>query len=327
MTTRSRIGIALSIVLVMSGAAGAAAPYPQRPIEIIAPAAAGGGWDLTARMTVRALQEERQISQPMTVTNMVGGSGAVAIAHVNTRRKGDAHVLTVMGSSLTATLARRVVPYTFRDVTPVAAITGDFQVLVARRDSNFVNLRTFIDVLRRDPALLTIAGGSAFGALDHLTFAALAKKVGVDATKVRYVPTSGGSDALTLLLGSQVTAVMTSVSEALGAIEVGQIKVLAVFAPERIGGPLRGVPTAREQGTDFVYVNWRGYYLPPEVPTEVTAFWQQTIDRMAKSKSWAKILDETKWASFLRFGEPLRQFLDQDINETASLLRELGLMR
>jgi putative tricarboxylic transport membrane protein len=219
------------------------------------------------------------------------------------------------------------VPYSFKDVTPIAAITGDFNVIVVRKDSTFNNLRTLVDVFRRDPGLITVAGGSAPGSLDHLAFANMAKLQGVDATKVRYVPFGDGASAMASILGGQTTVLSTSLSEALANIEAGQVRALAVLAPERLTGSLRNIQTAREQGIDFVFLNWRGFYMPPEMPADVVRFWEETITKMVKSRSWEKILEETRWAPFVMTGERLRKFLDEDLTGTQKTLTELGFVR
>jgi putative tricarboxylic transport membrane protein len=317
----------LVLLVALSPAYGAPA-YPSKNLDLIAPAGAGGGWDLTARMTAKALSEERLVTVPIAVTNMPGGSGAVAIAHMVTRRKGDTHVMAVMGSALVGTLARKVVPYTFKDVTPIAAITGDYNVVAVRKDSTFNNLKTLIDVFRRDPGGITVAGGSAPGSLDHLAFAELAKKQGVDATKVRYVPFGDGASALASVLGGQTTVLSSSLSESLPNIESGAIRVLAVLSPNRLPGAImKSVPTAREQGVDFVYLNWRGFYMPPDTPVDVVKFWEDTIDKMLKSRSWSKILVDTQWTPFVLSGDRLRRFLDDDLTATQRSLTEMGFIR
>jgi putative tricarboxylic transport membrane protein len=318
------VGLAVLAGLIPAFAAPA---YPSRNIDLIAPAGAGGGWDLTARMTARALSEERLVTVPLAVTNMPGGSGAVGISHMITRRKGDTHVLAAMGSSLTATLARKVVPYTYKDVTPIFAMTGDYNLVAVRKDAAFNNMRTLLEVFRRDPGAITVAGGSAPGSLDHLAFALLGKQLNVDVTKVRYVPFTDGAAALTSILGGQTTVLSTSVSEAIGAIEAGQIRVLAVFSPDRLGGGLRNIPTAKEQGVDYTYVNWRGFYMPPDVPADVVKFWEETLSKMLKTKSWDKILHETQWIPFVMSGDRLRKFLDDDYATTQRALTELGFIR
>lgn len=323
------VSLIVALVLLAGLSPGYGAPaYPSKALEIIAPASAGGGWDLTARMTAKALADERLVTTPITVTNMPGGSGAVAVAHMVTRRKGDTHVLAVMGSAFVATLARKVVPYTWKDFTPVAAITGDFNVIAVRKDSTFNTLQTLLDVFKRDPGLITVAGGSSPGGLDHLAFSELAKRVGVDVTKVRYVPTGGGGEALALVLGGNVTVLSTSLSEVVAPFEAGQIRILGIMAPDRLGGSLRTIPTAKEQGLDFVYVNWRGFYMPPEMPGDVIKFWEETItEKMVKSRTWAKIMEDTRWAPFVLKGDRLRKFLDEDVTSTQRLLTELGFMR
>ena len=301
--------------------------YPSKAFELIAPAGAGGGWDGTARMTVRALSEERLVTVPVSVINMPGGSGAVGIAHMITRRKGDTHVMAVMGSALTGTLARRAVPYSFGDVTPIAMITGDYNVIVVRKDSVFNNLRTLVDVVKRDPGLITVAGGSAPGSLDHLSFAVMAKQQGVDATKVRYVPFGDGAQAMASVLGGQTTVLSSSLSETLANLESGQVRALAVLAPERLGGSLRNVPTAREQGIDFIYLNWRGFYMPPEMPADVVKFWEETILKMTQSRAWAKILSDTRWEPYVITGARMRKFLETDLSDTQTTLRQLGFIQ
>jgi putative tricarboxylic transport membrane protein len=244
-----------------------------------------------------------------------------------TRRKGDTHTLTVMGSSLTATLARRVVPYTYRDVTPIAAITGDFQAVVVRKDSTFNNLRTLLEVLKRDPGMITVGGGSAPGSLDHLSFAVLAKSQGVDITKVRYVPFGDGATAMTNLLGGSVTALSGSLSDMLAGYETGNVRFLGILAPNRLGGSLKDAPTAKEQGIDVTYVNWRGFYMAPDVSADVLRFWEDTFAKLLRSSTWTRIRGEMKWEPFVLFGTQLRKFLDDDVSETQTLLRDAGLIR
>jgi len=322
------IGALIALVLLVGLSPTLAGPaYPNKAFDLIAPAGAGGGWDATARMTARALGEEKLVTVPISVINMAGGSGAVGIAHMITRRKGDTHVMAVMGSALTGTLARRAVPYTFGDVTPIAVITGDYNVIVVRKDSTFNNLRVLVDVFKRDAGMITVAGGSAPGSLDHLAFAVMAKQQGVDATKVRYVPFGDGASAMASILGGQVTVLSTSLSETLPNIEAGQVRVLAILAPERLGGSLKDIPTAREQGIDFVFLNWRGFYMPPDMPADVVKFWEETIQKMVKTKTWAKILDETRWTPFVLTGERMRRFIDGDLTQTQGTLRELGFIR
>lgn len=310
-------------------AAGPVIPtsYPSRAFEFIAPSSPGRGWDVTARLAARVLVEERVVTVPITVTNLPGGNGAVAISNIITRRRGDTHVLVVMGSALTGTLARNVVPYTFHNITPIAAITGDYYIIAVRRESTFNSLRTLVEVLRRDPGLITVGGSLPAGSLNHLAVARLARHQGIAPTKIRYVAFGDVPSAAASVLGGSTTALSVSASDALGDIEAGRLRVLAVLAPERLGGTLKGIPTAREQGIDDVFVNWHGFYMPPEAPPEVVRFWERAFGRMVKGRPWAKILEESHWAPFVLTGDPLRKFLEQDLAQTQKVLQDLGLLR
>jgi len=322
-----RVALGLALLAATGGITSAGAAFPDKPVEFIAPAGAGGGWDLTCRMSVRTLMEEKLIGQVMTVTNMPGGSGAVAIAHVVTRRKGDPYTLIAFSPALTLTIVNKNTPYSYSDVTPIAALTSDFGVLVVRNDSSINNLRTLMEVLGRDPNAGVVAGGSAPGSLDHIIFAKAARAAGVDVLKVRYIPFQGGGEAMAALLGGSASVLTTSASEVIAQLEAGQVRVLAVFAEKRLGGLFANVPTAIEQGYNVTFPIWRGFYGPPEMPASAVKFWEETLVKMSQTKSWGKVLDETKWFSFVLTGDKFHRFLADDTKTFDTLLRELGLVK
>ncbi len=327
--------LAALVLLVETGSVGAnqaAGPvipmsYPSGAVDFIAPSSPGRGWDLTARTVARVLGDERLVAVPIAVSNLPGGNGAVAMSNIITRRRSDTHAMVVMGSALTGTLARKVVPYTFHNVTPIATITGDYYIIAVRRESTFNSLRTLVEVLRRDPSLVTIGGSQPPGSLNHLAVALLARQQGIDPARIRYAAFGDVSSAVTSLLGGSTTVLVTSASDAAADIETGRIRALAVLAPERLGGSLRGIPTAREQGIDDVFVNWRGFYMAPDAPPDVVKFWERAFGRMVKSKSWRRILEDRQWAPFVLTGASLRKFLDQDLAQTQKVLQDLGLLR
>ena len=326
---RTALRLLLILVLLAAfAAAGAAGPaFPDRPVEIIAPAGVGGGWDTLSRMTARTLAEEKLVTQPITVTNMSGGSGAVAIAHVVSRRKGDAYTLIAFSPALTLTIVNKNTPYAYKDVVPITALSTDYGVLVVRKDSSINNLRTLIEVLKRDPGAVVVAGGSAPGSMDHIIFAKAAKAGGVDPLKARYLPFQGGGEAIAALLGGSATVLSTGASEVLGQLQAGTVRVLAIFSEQRLGGVFRGVPTAIEQGFNLTFPIWRGFYGPPEMPASAVKFWEETLAKMTRTKGWEKVLNDTQWFPFVVSGDRFRSFLDQDTKNFETLLRELGFVK
>lgn len=319
--------LVLAVLAAPSGVGTAGPAFPDRPIEIIAPAGAGGGWDTLSRLSAKVLAEEKIVTQPITVTNMPGGSGAVAIAHVVTRRKADPYTLIAFSPALTLTVVNRNTPYAYKDVTPIAALSTDYGVLVVRKDSSINNLRTLMQVLRANPDAGLVAGGSAPGSLDHIIFAKAARAAGVDPLKVRYIPYQGGGEAMAALLGGSASVLTTGASEVLSQLRGGQVRVLAIFSEQRLGGLFRDVPTAIEQGYNVTFPIWRGFYGPPDMPTTAVRFWEDALTRMSKTKGWEKVLTDTQWFPFVVTGDRFRRFLDDDTRNFEALLRELGFIK
>lgn len=327
MSMLSRAALVFGLILTVAGITNGGPAFPDKPVEFIAPAGAGGGWDLTCRMSARVLGDEKLVGQPITVTNMPGGSGAVAIAHVVTRRKGDPYTLIAFSPALTLTIVNKNTPYSYNDVTPIAALTSDFGVLVVRKDSSINNLRTLMEVLKRDPNAGVVAGGSAPGSLDHIIFAKAAKAAGVDALKVRYIPFQGGGEAMAALLGGSASVLTTGASEVIAPLQGGQVRVLAIFSERRLGGVFANVPTAVEQGYNVTFPIWRGFYGPPEMPASAVKYWEDTLVKMSRTSNWSKVLEETKWFPFVLTGDQFRRFLAEDTKNFETLLRELGFVK
>jgi putative tricarboxylic transport membrane protein len=329
MHSASRTGLCvLAAAILTTAAAGpAAAAFPEKAIEIIAPANPGGGWDLTSRSTAKVLTEEKLVTQPITVTNMPGGSGAVAIAHVMTKRKGDGHLLIAASPALTFTMALKRTPHTYNDVTPVAAIATDYGTVVVRKDSPFKTLKDLLAAYRKNPADVSVAGGSAPGGQDHVKFAKVIKAAGMDPTKVKYVPHQGGGEAMASLLGGHTVAASPDVSEIVGQVEAGEVRVLAVLSEKRLGGSLKDIPTAIEQGVNATYVLWRGFYAAPGIPKEAADFWVTTLGKMVKTETWRKTLQANKWFEYYVGGAEYARFLAQDLEAGEALLKELGFLK
>jgi putative tricarboxylic transport membrane protein len=188
-------------VLALHGPADAAWE-PKGQMECIAPSNPGGGWDAICRTTAAVLQKTGITKETMYVTNMPGGSGAVAIANVITKRKGDTNLLVAASNALTLTIAMKRTAHTFNDVIPLAQVGAEIGGFFVKADSKYKTLADLVTALKKDPKAATFAGGSAPGSLDHIKAAVFAKAIGVDATKVSYVPFQGGGEAMTFSWGA-----------------------------------------------------------------------------------------------------------------------------
>jgi len=320
------LGISLALSLSL-GQTPAWAAYPEKSVEFIAPANPGGGWDMTCRMSAKVLQEAGLVAKPITVVNKPGGFGVVAMTDIVRNRRADQHVLIAFSAVLTTQMAIKKNPFTYKDVTPVAALFVDYGVIAVRKDSKYAGFKDLLEDWKKQPGVLTFAGSSPPGGLDHMRVAMLAKAAGIPVDKVRYVAFGGGADALGALLGGHTTAFVGEAGEIAGHEESGTIRSLALLADRKLGGIFEKVPLAKDMGLNVVSPNWRGFYAPPEIKPEVLKYWEETLGKMVQSKQWKDVLEKQAWVDFFLTGEKLGKFLQDELASYEALAQELGLVQ
>ena len=188
-----------------------AVPAFAADYKIMAPAAPGGGWDQTARSMQTALQDEK-ISSSVQVTNVPGAAGTIGLAQFVNQANGDASQLLVGGYVMVGGILTNNSPVTLEQVTPIARLTGEYEVVVVPAASDIKDMAGLIAKLKADPGPVSWGGGSA-GGTDHIAVGLIAKASGVDPTKINYIAFSGGGEALAAILGNQVTAGISGYGE------------------------------------------------------------------------------------------------------------------
>ncbi len=322
---RAALGAA-ALALALAGASASAAAFaPERP-ECIAPANPGGGWDTICRSSASVLQKTGALKSTMYVTNLPGGSGAVAIANVVARRKGDGNLLVAASNSLTFTMAAGRTPHSYADVVPLAQIAAEYGGFFVRAESKYKTLADLVAALKADPGSVSFAGGSAPGSLDHIKTAVFAKAVGVDPTKLVYVPFQGGGEAMTALLGGHTDAATLDLAEASGQLEAGKIRCLALMSDKR-STKFKDLPTTFDQGVKVTFPIWRGVYMAPGAPAEAVQFWTDTVKKMLASPEWSAEREKLGWEPAARFGDAFKDFVKDEHARYQTLLKELGFAK
>lgn len=320
------LGCFLILTIILSSETAFAA-YPDKPLEFIAPASAGGGWDLTCRMSAKVLKESGLVPQPIAVINKPGGFGVVAMTDIVRNRRKDQNVLIAFSAVLTTQMAIKKNPFTFKDVTPVAALFVDYGTIAVRKDSKYATFKELLEDWKKQPGVLTFAGSSPPGGMDHMRIAMIAKVLGIPVKDLKYVAFGGGGEALGALLGGHTTAFVGEAGEIAGHTEAGTIRPLALLSDRKLTGIFEKVSLARESGIDVVSPNWRGFYAPPEISKEVLAYWEETLSKMVKTKPWKDVLEKQAWVDFFLTGDKLQKFLDEELAMYEKLAKELGLVQ
>lgn len=304
-----------SVALVAGGAGG---PSATERLRLMVPAAAGGGYDLTAR-TLAITLRDADLAEDVAVFNLTGGAGTVALTRL-LHESGNDRLLLQMGLGLVGSAHAAGSRAQIADATPLARLLDEPEAVVVTAASPYT---TAAGLVRdwRDGAL-TAGVGSHPGGPDHLALMLTAEAAGLDPTAVRFARYDGGGGLLAALVSRQVDFVMTGISEFRHAIAAGELRVLAVTGP----APVTGVdaPTLRQAGYDLVVLNWRGLLAPPGLSqrqrTDLTAL----LDRMRASEQWRRALTDNGWADSYLTGLRFARFLDAEDQRVGALLDRLA---
>jgi len=323
-------GLALTIALVgVCGSASAAetvrsalGDYPNRYIELTIPFAPGGGVDLFGRTVAQMLNEQNLISKPIQVVNKPGAGGSIGMT-LMVQRKGDPYNLLGIAIHAIVTPLTLGTGYSYKDMTPIAKVFSEYEMMVVRAQSPIKSLKDIEAALKKDPASLSF-GGASLGNSDHITVATFAKSIGVDPSKINYIPYSGG-ESNPAIIGGHVDVGMGGL-DLITHVESGRMRVLAISSPKRLGGRFQKLPNFLEQGYDVVNENWRGLFGPPDMPPAVVQYWRDALGKMVQSAAWKSELEKNQWVNTFE-AEGFRASLDRDNQAYSVLLKQLGLLK
>lgn len=297
---------------------------PQESIEFVVPSGAGGGWDTTARSIAKVFEDEGIIEQNIGVVNKPGGGGSVGWSYIS-EKEGSPYNLFVSSPPLIFVPLNGQTDLTYEDFTPIANMIADYGAFAVKADAKWDNLNELFDEMKKDPSSVTVVGASSPGSMDHMQFVKIAKEAGVDVTKIKYVSNQDGG-ALTALLNGSVDVYSTGVAETTEQAKAGKIKVLGITSPERLEGEvLSTFPTAKEQGIDATFVNWRGFFGPPNMDEDVVAYYEKKFKEVSDSEAFADIRSKYGWSEKFIGSEEYKEFLEKETKELKALMDELGL--
>ena len=315
----------------LAGTAGAVVTLPMLgnfafaqmvdQLQLFVPADPGGGWDQTARVMEEVLRANDLISSAR-VTNVGGAGGTVGLPQFVNQFSGEGDALMVGGMVMIGAIIANKAPVDLTAVTPIARLTGEFEAVVVPKDSPHQDMASLVEALKADPGAVSWAGGSA-GGTDHILVGLIAKEVGVDPTAISYVAFAGGGEALAALLGNQVTAGVSGWGEFAEQVEAGNLRVLAISAPERVEGI--DAPTLMEQGIDVELLNWRGVFGPPGLEDAERQALIDFTGKMVETDSWQQQLAERNWTGLYLPGDEFVAYVEQDAERIEGILKDLGL--
>jgi putative tricarboxylic transport membrane protein len=302
------------------------ASYPSRPLELIAPAGAGGGWDTLARTINRSLEVEKLYPQPISVVNKVGGGGAVGLAYIF-QKKGDDYELIVYSPPLIINTINKTFTQDYKELVPLAKLITDYQIFTVKADSPYKTFNDLLADLKKNPSAPKFAGASSPGSMDHLAMCKVAHAAGINPKDLVYVAFNNAGEAITALLGGNVAFISTGIGEMVPQLQAGTVRALAVTSATRRGGLMKDIPTVKELGINTTYEVWRGIFGAPGMSKDAQAWWAKTLKTMAGTKTWKESLEKLQWVDAYADAKEFANFLEDDYKSYQSLMVTLGFVK
>lgn len=326
-THRLIAALAIRCLALLPFAAGAQTAWrPDKAVEIIVPTGASGINDANARLMQKALQELKLTPTPVLVNNKPGGNQSLAVVHLN-QHPNDAHYLLYATATIFTNHIAGITPLHFADFTPLALLLVDYSVVTVGANSPIKSMREMVERLRADPESISF-GVVARGGPNHLAVAQAMRSAGIDPRKLKMVVFKTNAESLTAVIGGHIHAVVSSVSAALPQVQAGNARMLAVTAPQRIGGAIAGVPTMREQGIDAPGIaNWRGIIGAKGISAAQVAYWEEAIGKTTQTEDWKKQLDTNNLASRFLRSRDFTKYLEVEYNATRAAMSDAGLVK
>jgi len=318
---RALAGLAATAGLAAAPASGRA--QGSRRLHILVPAAVGGGWDQTARAVADGLTRAGIIDS-ITLEHVSGGGGARAIGYLLATGDRQHDTLLVSSSAIVLRAARGATP-SYRELAPIAAMIGDYTAIAVRRDSPHQDLASVAAAIRSNAAGLRIAGGSVRGGIDHLVVArTFSAASGVDPRSLVYFPYDADGEAVEALLTGRVNLMATGLGEVQASPDRRDLRVLAVTAPERLPAAPE-LATLRELGHDVTFVDWRGFFGPPQVPPATAEAHAARLGRLVETAEWQAIRQRHAWQALFRPRADFAAFLATEEAVARTTLKALDL--
>jgi tripartite-type tricarboxylate transporter receptor subunit TctC len=322
---RALVGLALGLLTAAGIGAAAAQDYPNRPVTMIIPFAAGGPTDVLGRVVGARMGE--LLGQQIVVENVGGAGGMTGSARVaNAQPDGYSMVLGTVGTHAQGqTLYSKPLYNSVNDFAPVALLAEVPLVLIVRKDLPVSNFKEFVDYSKANQGKMTY-GSAGAGSATHLGCVLQDYILG---TKITHVPYRGTGPAMQDLTGGRIDFLCEIVTTAKPQIDGGAVKALAIFDSKR-SPALPNVPTAAEQGTPKLEAyTWNALFLPKNTPAPIVAKLNKAaVDAMKTpavrerlSGLGAQIVSDDRMTP-----DYLGKFLKEEIDKWAAPIKAAGVV-
>ncbi|MGJ9372409.1 tripartite tricarboxylate transporter substrate binding protein [Nesterenkonia sp. CF4.4] len=288
----------------------------RNTMTLIAPAAAGGGWDTFQRELQQSMQNNDLVNN-VQVINVPGAGGTIALGNMS--QLPDANNLMVGGTGQIAAQIQFDTPSQLQDVTPVAKVLEEYDIVVVPADSPHETMDDLVQAWQEDPSGTPWTGGGSF---DQLVMTEIALSADISPGDTTYIPSDGGGEAIQALLNGTAVAAAGGFADMYPQVESGRLRVLGVAAEDRLEG-VDDIPTLPEEGYDVTLTNWRALFAPPSATEEEVAELRELVDEAVATPEWAATVERNYWREAPLQGDELDQYIADETERIAGLFEEI----
>ncbi len=309
--------LSLAALLGVALVSPAAAQYPDRPVKLIVPWAAGGDTDNIFRPFAPHLQ--KHLGQPVVIANVGGASGTVGAREAK-NAPADGYTVFAVHDFIHLTYYAGIADVKYTDFEPVCLISATPSVLTASSKTPWKDFKEFIADAKKRPGEITV--GATLGSTSHLFPATIEKAAGI---KLKYVSYDGLAPRMNAILGGHIDLTDSNMTQK-GKVDAGHLRFLAI-ATEKRDPDLPDVPTLKENGIDIVYEVVRGLLVPKGTPEAVRAKLGDACAKATAEPEYAAALKKQGTRVSYLNAQDYAKFLDKLDADNKAIMTELGLAK
>jgi tripartite-type tricarboxylate transporter receptor subunit TctC len=301
----------------------AQAAWPERPVTLIVPWAAGGGTDATARIIGSLL--EKELGQPVNVVNRTGGSGVVGHQAISAAAP-DGYTIGLITVEIGMLHWQGLTDISGTSYTPIGLVNFDPAGLQVRADSPYKTANDLVAAIKANPGKFK-ASGTGQGGIWHLALAGMLKDLKVDPAAAPWVPSNGAAPGLQDLVAGGVEIVPCSLPEARSLIDAGKVRSLAVMA-DAPAALYPNVPTLKAAtGSDWKLGAWRGIAAPKGVPAEARDKLVGAIRKIAASKEYTDFMTSRGLGVVYMGPDDFGKFMAKSDADLGATMKAVGIAK
>jgi len=321
--------LALSVA-VLAGLPAQAAWEPTRPVEFIVPAGTGGGADQMARTIQGIVTKHGLMKQSLVVINKAEGAGGVGFLDVKSSRNNPHKIIITLSNLFTTPLATGI-PFTWKDLTPVAMLALDEFVLWVNAETPYKTAQEYIEAVKKEPPGKFRMGGTGSKQEDQIITAAIEK---VSGAKFTFIPYRGGGEVAVQLVGKHVDSTVNNPIEAVAQWKGDAVRPLCVFDGKQLpytdavapGKSWGSIPTCKSQGLDVEYLMLRGIFTSPGATKDQVDYYVDLLKKVRETPEWAALMKEGAFNQTFMAGADYAKWVENEAKRHETLMKEAGFL-